>query len=137
LVETIEEEILRNEIFRGWNKYYEITKLKRDFHFGKNNHMITKFKKNRRLSRDEFENIFTFKEYIILYNNIRNIEEDNVFSKSDVDRFSKNATEHIKYFDKNDVIGYINEQYRSTFKSKPGGFNYWRKKLKDEMTEDT
>ena len=50
---------------------------------------------------------------------MKNIEEDNVFGKSDLEKIIKNGKKIIKSLDRNKSISYINEKFRQTFKSKP------------------
>jgi len=71
----------------------------------------------------KFNNIYNNKYFIEYYNNIRYFEEDNEFSISDRNRFTQNAKNLEKTFDISRAIGYINEQYRSVYKNKPGGLN--------------
>ena len=75
--------------------------------------------------------------YIIeYYNKIRYFEEDTSFSIPDRNKFSKNAKNLQKTFDISRAISYINEQYRSVYKSKPGGLNSVLKRLRAKQQED-
>ena len=56
-------------------------------------------------------------------NNIRYFEEDKPYPKPDFDKITKNAKNLQKVFDNSRAISYINEQYRSVYKTKPGGLN--------------
>ena len=64
-----------------------------------------------------------------LYTNIRNIEEDYVFGQADINQFIKTAINVEKKFDRLRAIDYINKQFTSTYPSKYGGLNYYRKKF--------
>jgi hypothetical protein len=75
--------------------------------------------------------------YNIIYNlyiNIRNIEEDNIFAQSDIDRFIYNSKNIEKKFDRERAIDYINKQFSSTYAAKYGGLVYYKKKF--ESMED-
>jgi hypothetical protein len=73
---------------------------------------------------DKFNNIYNNNYFIEYYNNIRYFEENKPFSQSDQKKISQNAKNLQKIFDNSRAIGYINEQYRSVYKSKPGGLNH-------------
>ena len=55
-----------------------------------------------------------------------------------VNKFTANAKNLQKTFDISRAIGYINEQYRSVYKSKPGGLNSILQRVdsKDRLEED-
>lgn len=72
---------------------------------------------------DKFNNIYNNNYFIEYYNNIRYFEENKPFSESDCKKITENAKNLEKVFDKSRAIGYINEEYRSVYKSKPGGLN--------------
>ena len=61
--------------------------------------------------------------WINFYNEARFYEEGMRFSVADKNKFSRNAKNLEKAFDMKRAIGYINEQYRSIYKSKRGGIN--------------
>ena len=72
---------------------------------------------------DKFNNIYNNNYFIEYYNNIRYFEENKPFSQPDHKKITQNAKNLQKTFDNSRAIGYINEQYRSVYKSKPGGLN--------------
>ena len=66
----------------------------------------------------------------ILYNiyiNIKNIEEDYIFSQSDINKFIQTAIKIEKRFDRNRSLSYIDNQYKRYYPSKHGGINYYNK----------
>jgi len=69
-----------------------------------------------------------------LYLNIKNIEEDNVFGQADIKRFEETAKNIEKRFDRERAVDYINKQFSSTYASKYGGLNYYKKKF--DLMED-
>jgi hypothetical protein len=87
----------------------------------------------------EFDRLFPNDFWIELYNNIRNMEMGMVFANSDVKNFTYRAKKIEKTFDISRGIGYINEQYRSVYKSMPGGLNdelrRQRKREREEKLE--
>ena len=87
---------------------------------------------------NKFNNIYNNNYFIEYYNNIRYYEEEPPYSISDINRFSANAKNLEKTFDISRAIGYINEQYRSVYKSKPGGLNSILRKVdsKDRPKQD-
>ena len=87
---------------------------------------------------NKFNNIYNNNYFIEYYNNIRYYEEEPPYSISDINKFSTNAKNLEKTFDISRAIGYINEQYRSVYKSKPGGLNSILRKVdsKDSPKQD-
>ena len=80
----------------------------------------------------KFNNIYNNNYFIEYYNNIRYFEEDKPYSEADKNKFTQNAKNLQKTFDNFRAIGYINEQYRSVYRSKPGGLNSVLKKIKNK-----
>jgi len=72
---------------------------------------------------NKFNNIYNNNYFIEYYNNIRYFEENTEYSIADRNKFTQNAKNLQKVFDNSRAIGYINEQYRSVYKTKPGGLN--------------
>ena len=87
-----------------------------------------------------YNNIINNKRKILLYLNIRNHEEGDLFAKPDLKRIEKRAFFLLNKLDISSAISYINEQFRSTFKSKSGGINWLNNWLKQrdryEQAED-
>lgn len=73
---------------------------------------------------DKFNIIYNNKYFIEYYNNIRYFEENTRYSIASRNKFTANAKNLEKTFDISRAIGYINEQYRSVYKNKPGGLNH-------------
>jgi hypothetical protein len=84
---------------------------------------------------DDFDNIINNNYLINLYINIRNIEENYVFGKPDIERISRQAKFLKKKVDSSKAIRYIDEQYRSTFRSKPGGIKWYANWFRDRETK--
>jgi hypothetical protein len=123
-------EFLKDVIVQGYIKFYNKNIMIKEFKFSKkNNHMVTIIKARQNININYIDNILNFNYIINLYNNIRNIEENNVFQQSDINRFTKNAIKQTKYFDNDSIVSYINRQYQSTFKSKQGGFHYYNERF--------
>ena len=78
---------------------------------------------------NKFNNIYNNNYFIEYYNNIRYLEENKPYSESDKNKFTKNAKNLQKTFDISRAIGYINEQYRSVYRTKPGGLNHVLRKI--------
>jgi len=75
------------------------------------------------LSFEKFNSIFDDSYWIDFYTIMRHYEEGERFSETDRQLFSRNGRKLKKTFDIQRAIGYINEQHRSVYKSKPGGVN--------------
>jgi len=132
---------LKEYIFQGYKKYIKTFFVKEEKNYCSNNKLSVKLIFKENIDYDQYNNLIDFNLLIKLYINIRNIEENHVFGKADVARIVKNAKDQTKYFDKANIIGYVNEQFRSTYKDKPGGFNdmrkYYaeRKRRKDDISD--
>jgi len=127
---TINSDIdyLRQSLFRGYNNLANNFKYEKDIKVCINNKLIINNINRSNINIIQYNNKFNILYWLEYYNNIRNLEESNPFSKSDVNKFSDNAKKLQKQFDKQRAIGYINEQYRSVYKSKTGGINFFIKR---------
>lgn len=120
-IDYIKQYLLDSYNVLAYNRPYE-----KNINICNNNNKLIINNINRdNINNIQFNNIFNNSFWIDYYNKIRNIEENNVFSTSDERKFSQNAKNLQKRFDTIRAIGYINEQYRSVYKSKSGGLNYF------------
>lgn len=115
--------------------YYNI--LAENFTYEKNIDVCGKGVKVRNMPRNpvdlEEANRLVPDSYMLqVYNDIRFYEEGMRFSLADKNRFSRNAKNLEKVFDMERAVGYINEQYRSIYKSKEGGINYLLKRKREK-----
>ena len=115
--------------------YYNI--LAENFTYEKNIDVCGKGVKVRNMPRNpvdlEEANRLVPDSYMLqVYNDIRFYEEGMRFSLADKNRFSRNAKNLEKVFDMERAVGYINEQYRSIYKSKEGGINYLLKRKNEK-----
>ena len=78
------------------------------------------------------DNIINDNILIDLYTNIRNNEEGSPYKTAEINLIKKNAKKLKDSLDMKDAISYIEEQYRSIRKFKPGGLNSVIKKQKDK-----
>ena len=126
---------LKQNLFKSYNKFVTSFPYRKVFETC-NNRLITNNEFRYTININTFNNIFNNNYIIEYYNNIRYFEENTSFSISDRNKFSKNAKNLQKTFDISRAIGYINEQYRSVYKSKPGGLNSVLKRLRAKQTEE-
>jgi hypothetical protein len=75
------------------------------------------------LIRSEMNNIINNNIIIDLYNSIRNNEEGSPYGTAESNLINKNAKKIKDSLDMDSAISYIEEQYRSIRKFKPGGLN--------------
>jgi hypothetical protein len=122
-------------LFRSYNNFANLFPYRKTFDIC-DNKLITNNEYRYTININKFNNIFNNNYIIQYYNNIRYFEEDTTFSVADRNKFSKNAKNLQKTFDISRAIGYINEQYRSVYKSKPGGLNHVLKRLRAKQTEE-
>ena len=120
---TLDVDILKRNLFQSYNRFAD------KFPYEKN--IITCGKKSiknnilrNNINIDKFNSIYNNKYFIEYYNNIRFFEENTEYSISDRNKFTAIAKNLEKTFDISRAIGYINEQYRSVYKNKPGGLNH-------------
>ena len=135
--DVLDFEYIKQFLYTSYNNF--LTKSSYLKKFDMCNKRITKnniYRSN--ISLTKFNNIYNNNYFIEYYNNIRFLEEEKPFSISDKDKFSQTGKKIQKTFDISRAIGYINEQYRSVYRSKPGGLNSILKKLryKNQPEED-
>ena len=78
------------------------------------------------------DNLINNNMLIELYCNIRNNEEGSPYKTAEINLIKKNAKKLKDSLDMQRAISYIEEQYRSIRKFKPGGLNSVVKKQKDK-----
>jgi hypothetical protein len=135
LTSEFDIEYLKNNLFISYNNFVNKFPYKKEFEYC-NKKLITNNVYRYNININKFNNIYNNNYIIIYYNNIRNFEEGKVFSESDKNKIGKNAKNLQKTFDISRAIGYINEQYRSVYKSKPGGINSVLKRTQNKNLED-
>jgi hypothetical protein len=120
---TMDIDILKRNLFNSYNKFAN------KYPYEKN--IITCGKKSiksnilrNNINIDKFNIIYNNKYFIEYYNNIRYFEENTELSIASRNKFTAIAKNLEKTFDISRAIGYINEQYRSVYKNKPGGLNH-------------
>ena len=64
------------------------------------------------------------------------MEEGNVFGKADTSKLLLESKNLYKIFDSERVMNYINEEFRSTYKSKYGGYNSGKKRQDERRLRD-
>ena len=92
----------------------------------------SEIKRRYPISRDTMDNVINNNMLIDLYCNIRNNEEGSPYKTAEINLIKKNAKKLKDSLDMQDAISYIEEQYRSIRKFKPGGLNSVIKKQKDK-----
>jgi len=135
LTSEMDIEYLKQNLFKSYNNFVNLFPYKKSFDICDNKLKLTNdYRYN--ININKFNYIFNYNYILEYYNNIRYFEEDTNFSISDRNNFTKNAKNLQKTFDISRAIGYINEQYRSVYKSKPGGLNSVLKRLRTKQTEE-
>jgi len=135
LTSEMDIDYLKQNLFKSYNNFVNLFPYRKTFDIC-NKKLITNNEYRYTININKFNNIFNNNYIIEYYNNIRYFEEDTSFSVADRNKFSKNAKNLQKTFDISRAIGYINEQYRSVYKSKPGGLNHVLKRLRTKQTEE-
>ena len=101
---------------------------RRKFLFGKNGHMVSQLTPRRLINNID---IYTNK-YIIYYIKIRNIEENNYYSKPDLEEVIENMIFLSKTFDRNKLMSYINLQFTKNATTREGSINWFKKRMEDK-----
>jgi len=128
-------------VYTAYNDFADMRGYERETTYcEKSNKRLVKLKTRNNINLDSFNRVFNNKYIIILYTKLRNIEEKKVFGDPDIKKIIRQASFFEKKFDINRAISYINEQFRSTYKSKPGGVNWLRgwltKREQEQRLED-
>lgn len=134
---NLDIELLEDAIVRNYNRFISIYPIEKRYTICNNNNI--KHNIIYREPTNSFVGTLSDSHIIRLYCEMKNIEEDYVFHKSDLNKIAKMAMNLAKRFDIQRGIGYVNEKYRQTFKSKFGGINsiikatneYFKNKLED------
>ena len=121
---------LKINLFNSYNNFVNLFPYEKSF-ISCNNKTIKNNVYRSNINIDKFNNIYN-KYFIEYYNNIRYFEENKPFQKPDKEKITQNAKNLQKTFDNSRAIGYINEQYRSVYKSKSGGLNSILKRIKEK-----
>lgn len=114
---------IKQMLFNSYNNFVDRFNYEKNFTLCNKKLLKNNLYRNN-ININKFNNIYNNKYFIEYYNNIRYFEEESGFSVSDRNKFTENAKKLEKTFDMDRAIGYINEQYRSVYKSKPGGLNH-------------
>ena len=115
--------LLRKYIFNAYNYYasrFTVERITRVCPTGKTS-CINKIRQTA--TTDEFNRIITDNMMLEFYIKVRNLEEGRVFNQSFQKKLILDAKAHKKRFDISRAIGYIDQVYRKTYKSKDGGLN--------------
>jgi len=125
LTHTLDIDELVRAIYTSYNNFADIRGFERERTYcKKSNKPLVKLKLRNSINLNVFNNIINNIYIISLYTKIRNIEESKVFGEPDIRRIIRQAKFLENKFDISRAISYINEQFRSTYKSKPGGVNW-------------
>lgn len=118
----LDVDFIKRNLFDAYNNFVDRYPYEKNIVACNKNTIKNNIYRNN-INIDKFNNIYNNNYFIEYYNNIRYFEEDKPFSQPDHKKITENAKNLQKVFDNSRAIGYINEQYRSVYKSKPGGLN--------------
>jgi len=96
---------------------------------------IQKNIQRQEISKEELNSQYDDLYWLLLYNEIRNIEEDMMFNKAEFEVIKKKATFFHKKLDNETALGYINDQYRFSYVYKSGGVNDYLRKRNQQPEE--
>ncbi len=118
---TLDIQLLEEVITRNYNKFVLFYPIEKKYSTCNNNKLIYNI-----INRNNINSITESvkqSRIISIYANMKNIEENYIFRKADLNILIKNANNFAIRFDIQRAMGYINERFRQTFKSKNGGIN--------------
>lgn len=124
-------ELLKNAIFSFYNEFATSNPYTKVLSVC-NGRTKSNIVRRRTINRNTMDNIINDNILIDLYTNIRNNEEGSPYKTAEINLIKKNAKKLKDSLDMQDAISYIEEQYRSIRKFKPGGLNSVIKKQKDK-----
>ena len=124
-------ELLKNAIFSFYNEFATSNPYTKVLSVC-NGRTKANIVRRRTISRETMDNIINDNILIDLYTIIRNNEEGSPYKTADINLIKKNAKKLKDSLDMKDAISYIEEQYRSIRKFKPGGLNSVIKRQKDK-----
>lgn len=119
---TYDIQLLEEALIRNYNKFVSFFPIEKKYKVCNNNNKLI-YNKVYRYTTDNITENISQSQIIKLYANMKNVEENYIFSKSKLNIIIKNANNLTKRLDIERGIGYINEKFRQTFKSKNGGIN--------------
>ena len=125
-------EYIRLNLFKSYNSFVDRFNYEKQVRLCSKNKIIKKNIFRNNINLNKYNNIYNNNYFIKYYNNIRNAEENNIFPESDKIKITENAKNLEKTFDISRAIGYVNEQYRSVYKNKPGGLNDILKRIENK-----
>ena len=81
------------------------------------------------LSAAEYENVYKHDQWVQFYTNVRNIEENQPFSNQMLNQIISRSKTKDSSLDKQQDVGYINEQFRKKYTKRYGGLNETAKRV--------
>ena len=134
---TRDLELLKSIFFQGYQNY--VTRYPNEKYvttcLANSAKSVFNLKRREILTLDSYDKIFSNDKWIEVYCKIRNMEENDALHPTKVAKIIRNAKFYNFSVDISESMRYINEQFRSTFKSKPGGVNWlkgWMTKREEE-----
>ena len=125
-------QLLADAIIKHYDMFLEKYKFINKISVSRNN--ITY---NNIFIRDiDYNKNINFNNLITLYTIVKNIEENNVFGESDINRYISNAKKINKRFDREAAVDYINLQFHETTISKTGSMIYYDRLFRDRQKQD-
>ena len=131
---TLDIDLLSKKLQKGYNQFIDIRKFEKEFK------VCNKYTTSNRLYRSKVNNNILYNKYntkywMPLYIDIRNWEEDQLYTPQEIQRMKEKSFSFLNLLDKDRSMRYINEQYRVKHKFAHGGMAYWYKRFK-QRSED-
>ena len=122
---------IKNILYNNYNNYISLfSSYKKVYYDGEKTNQ--KNIQREQITLNELEQKYKDIYWLLLYIDIRNIEEDYIFNDADIARIKQKTIFFEKKLDKTVALDYINNQYRFFFVYNPGGSNEYLRNTESE-----
>jgi|10_taG_2_1085330.scaffolds.fasta_scaffold49407_2 hypothetical protein len=122
---------IKNILYNNYNNYIELFQSYKKVYFDGNKTTQSNILREP-ITMSELEQKYKDIYWLLLYVDIRNIEEDHMYDKATIDKMKQKTIFFEKKLDYSTALGYINDQYRFFFVYNDGGSNEYLRNLQSE-----
>ena len=131
-------DLLRPIIRNSYNSYINNNRYIKEIKIcdNNNNKLISKNIYRKGITQKDYDRLYGVYYWIPYYVNIRNVEDEMPYGEQSIERIIQKASEFEKLLDKDNAMGYINEQFRKKYKYAHGSFYYYSKRIKEKKRRE-
>lgn len=122
--------LLRDVLFQSYNEFVNRFYFERDVGVSCNNKTQINIKTREQLTLSQFNQKITNQFLCDFYIKMRNMEENDVLSPAQIKKLLLYSKSKNYLLDNMNFMRYINDEFRKTYKSRPGGLNSTIRKQK-------